>query len=196
MHLTACRGIISLLEKLGRDGLRLKNWRPLSLLNTDNKVYTKALALRLQKVQPELIDNSQTGFIKGRFMAEGIMKTMEVLQYCNSKKYNAFLISFDFLKAFDTIEWEAMYATLRKFNFGDNFIKMVKIIYKNPLACAYNNGYWSSFLGGLSLHLNHLIAKCMSAPYWQFGTLPIGIFLSNLDSGQLETSLMTSYCHF
>ena len=52
------------------------------------------------------------------------------------------------------------------------------------------------FLGGLSLHLNHLIAERMSAHYWQFGTLPIGIFLSNLVSGQLETSLMTSYCHF
>ena len=52
------------------------------------------------------------------------------------------------------------------------------------------------FSGGLSLHLNHLIVECMSAHYWQFGTLPIGIFLSNLDSGQLETSLMTSYCHF
>ena len=51
-------------------------------------------------------------------------------------------------------------------------------------------------LGGLSLHLNHLIAERMSAHYWQFGTLPIGIFLSNLVSGQLETSLMTSYCHF
>ena len=36
----------------------------------------------------------------------------------------------------------------------------------------------------------------MSAPYWQFGTLPIGIFLSNLDSRQLETSLMTYYSHF
>ena len=53
-----------------------------------------------------------------------------------------------------------------------------------------------SFLGGLSLHLNHLIAERVSAPYRQFGTLPIGIFLSNLVSGQLETSLMTSYCHF
>ena len=52
------------------------------------------------------------------------------------------------------------------------------------------------FLGGLSLHLNHLIAERMSTHYWQFGTLPIGIFLSNLVSGQLETSLMTSYCHF
>ena len=30
----------------------------------------------------------------------------------------------------------------------------------------------------------------------QFGTLPIGIFLSNLDSRQLETSLMTYYGHF
>ena len=54
--------------------------------------------------------------------------------------------------------------------------------------------FW--FLGGLSLHLNHLIAERASAPYRQFGTLPTGIFLSNLDSGQLETSLMTSYCHF
>ena len=65
----------------------------------------------------------------------------------------------------------------------------------------WKNGSWvlvdaCMFLGGLSLHLNHLIAEQVSAPYWQFGTLPIGIFLSKLVSGQLETSLMTSYCHF
>ena len=48
-------------------------------------------------------------------------------------------------------------------------------------------------LGGLSLHLNHLIASCMKTFYQQFGTLHIGILLSNLDWRQLETSLMTSY---
>ena len=52
------------------------------------------------------------------------------------------------------------------------------------------------FLGGLSLYLNHLIASRMGICYWQFGTLPIGIFLSNLHSRQLDTSLMTSYGHF
>ena len=52
------------------------------------------------------------------------------------------------------------------------------------------------FLGGLSLHLNHLIASRMGICYWQFGTLSIGIFLSNLDSRQLDTCLMTSYGHF
>ena len=54
----------------------------------------------------------------------------------------------------------------------------------------------SYFLGGLSLHLNHLIASRVGICYRQFGTLPIGIFLSNLDSRQLDTSLMTSYGHF
>ena len=49
------------------------------------------------------------------------------------------------------------------------------------------------FLGGLSLHLNHLIQSRMEISYRLFGTLPIGLLLSNLDSRQLETSPMTSY---
>ena len=42
-------------------------------------------------------------------------------------------------------------------------------------------------LGGLSLHLNHLIASRMTNYNWQFGTLPFGIFWSNLDTMDLET---------
>ena len=77
------------------------------------------------------------------------------------------------------------------FNFA--FIAIGKVCFK---LCSTSLTTTSPFLGGLSLHLNHLIAERMSTHYWQFGTLPIGIFLSNLVSGQLETSLMTSYCHF
>ena len=47
------------------------------------------------------------------------------------------------------------------------------------------------FLGGLSLHLNHLIAWRMGISFRQFGTLPIGIFLSNLGSRHLMTSPRT-----
>ena len=35
----------------------------------------------------------------------------------------------------------------------------------------------SPFLGGLSLHLNHLIASRMANYDWPFGTLPFGLFL-------------------
>ena len=42
-------------------------------------------------------------------------------------------------------------------------------------------------LGGLSLHLNHLIASGMTIYDWPFGTLPFRLFGSNLDTRDLET---------
>ena len=42
-------------------------------------------------------------------------------------------------------------------------------------------------LGDLSLLLNHLIAYQLGNYDWQFGTLPFGIFWSNLDIMDLET---------
>ena len=53
-----------------------------------------------------------------------------------------------------------------------------------------------SFLGGLSLHLNHLIASRMANYDWSFGTLPFGLFWSNLDTRDLETYPRTYSGHF
>ena len=44
----------------------------------------------------------------------------------------------------------------------------------------------SKFLGGLSLHLNHLIASRMANYDWSFGTLPFGLFGSNWTQGTLR----------
>ena len=52
------------------------------------------------------------------------------------------------------------------------------------------------FLGGLSLHLNHLIAYRLGNFDWTFGTLPFGIFGSNLDTMDLETYARTYSGHF
>ena len=52
------------------------------------------------------------------------------------------------------------------------------------------------FLGGLSLHLNHLIASHMANYNWPFGTLPFGLFGSNLDTRDLETYPRTYSGHF
>ena len=57
------------------------------------------------------------------------------------------------------------------------------------------NGF-SQFLGGLSLHLNHLIGSRMANYDWPFGTLPLGLFGSNLDTRDLETYPRTYCGHF
>ena len=53
-----------------------------------------------------------------------------------------------------------------------------------------------SFLGGLSLHLNHLIESRVTNYDWPFGTLPFGLFWSNLDTRDLETYPRTYSGHF
>ena len=52
------------------------------------------------------------------------------------------------------------------------------------------------FLDGLSLHLNHLIASRTANYDWPFGTLPFGLFGSNLDTRDLETYPRTYSGHF
>ena len=51
-------------------------------------------------------------------------------------------------------------------------------------------------LGGISLHLNHLIALGMTIYDWPFGTLPFRLFGSNLDTRDLETYPRSYSGHF
>ena len=57
-----------------------------------------------------------------------------------------------------------------------------------------HNFLW--FLGGLSLHLNHLIGSRVTNYDWPFGTLSVGLFGSNLDTRDLETYPRTYSGHF
>ena len=42
----------------------IKNWHPLTLLNCDYKMATKAISNCIKSVIPQLINNDQTGFLK------------------------------------------------------------------------------------------------------------------------------------
>ena len=66
------QAVISLIEKKGRDMRLVKNWRPISLMNVDVKIASKALSFRLKQVLPNLINYDQTAYVKGRFIGESI----------------------------------------------------------------------------------------------------------------------------
>ena len=70
--MTQRRGIIKLIPKKDTEPDLIRNWRPLTLLNCDYKIAAKAIANRLKKVIPKLVNSDQTGFIKGRFIRENI----------------------------------------------------------------------------------------------------------------------------
>ena len=57
---------ITLLEKKDKDKRKISNWRPISLINVDAKIGSKAIALRLQSVLPKVIHHNQHTYVKGR----------------------------------------------------------------------------------------------------------------------------------
>ena len=87
------RGIISLIPKKNKNLEYLKNWRPLSLLNMDYKIATKALASRLEKVLPALIRSNQTRYIKGRYIGENIRLISDILHYTKHKNIPGIALS-------------------------------------------------------------------------------------------------------
>ena len=61
--------MVTLLDKAGdRDNIR--NWRPITFLNTDYKVISKLLANLTKPIKRKLIHSDQKGFVEGRNISE------------------------------------------------------------------------------------------------------------------------------
>ena len=139
------KGIISLMDKPGKNLLHINHWRPLSLLNVDAKIYSKILANRTYTVLPKLIHYDQTAFLKGRYIGENLIDLHSIIEHCNSEQIAALLVSIDFEKAFDTVSWEAFYKILEFYKFRPKYIAMVKNLFKNSFSCTVNHGYSSDY---------------------------------------------------
>ena len=106
----------------------VKNWRPISLLNADYKILAKALSIRVFRFLPHLISEEQTCSVKGRKINENLFILRDFVQYANENQLNAYLISLDQMKAFDRVNWEFLFKTLHKMNFGNDLIQWIKML--------------------------------------------------------------------
>ena len=140
MPMTMRSAIISLIPKQGKDHMQMSNYRPLSLLNNDYKLFTKILAMRLEKVIPSLVHLDQVGFIRGRLSSNNMRRLLHVMARASTFQHPAVAISLDAEKAFDRIEWPFLFHVFSKFGFGPKCIQWIKALYFEPTACVKTNG--------------------------------------------------------
>ena len=131
----------TLLEKKDKDRRFIKNWRPISLINVDVKIASKAIARRLELILPNLIHNNQNAFIKGRSILDGVRTIEDVLEFAKSTDCSGILLAIDFEKAFDSLNHSFLLKVLEKFNFGTYFLQWIKTFYSNVSSCVLNNGF-------------------------------------------------------
>ena len=137
------QAIIRLIEKKGKDRRYIKNWRPISLLNVDTKIASKALALRLEKVLPFVINDDQYAYVKNRTIFDAVRSIDDIMEYTRINQVPGLMVAIDFEKAFDSLSWNFLSNALRSFNFGNSFINWISVFYTNISSCVTNNGFSS-----------------------------------------------------
>lgn len=127
-----------------KDREDIANYRPITLLNTDYKMYTKVLALRLAQVVPSIIHQNQAGFIPGRTILDQTQLVQMVIEYADIHDINGAVVALDQEKAYDKIDHTYLWATLRKYGLPEPFITNVKHLYANATTQVMINGHLSA----------------------------------------------------
>ena len=137
------RSVISLLYKKGEKN-DIKNYRPISLTNTDYKILTHIITNRLHIVLNSIINIEQTAYVKKRYIGENIRLIEDLVNIGIEKEIDGLITFLDFEKAFDSIEWNFVEQTLIELNFGKTITSWFKTIYKNPITQIKNNGWFTN----------------------------------------------------
>ena len=82
----------------------LMNSRPISLVNLDLKIISKAFASRLKTVLTSIISSKQTAYIEKRFIGESGRLKSDILSVTNNLKIKSYLVTMDIEKAFDSLD--------------------------------------------------------------------------------------------
>ena len=118
---------IRFIYKKGDKG-ELKNWRPISLSNTDYKIMSKVLTNRLNEVLPQLINEDQVGGISGRSIQRHLylLQDLNRDEHLSRSRHN--LIGIDMQKAFDRVDHRYIMKVVKQLGFGKNMLKWFRII--------------------------------------------------------------------
>ena len=142
------RGLIIVLYKKN-DLLATKNWRPISLLNVDYKIATRAISGRLLGVMGSIVGTDQTCGVPGRTISENLFLIRDLIDYVDWEELPVAVLSLDQEKAFDRVDWGFLLRVLDRFNFGPEFCRWIRLFYTNVESAVVINGWTSSFFSPL-----------------------------------------------
>jgi len=137
---------IKLIPKEGKDPKLVSNWRPITLTNCDLKIITKLYSNRVAKVLPKIIIETQVAYIPGRSVHDNLRMFEFYSSYCKKNNVDAIMLSLDAAKAFDSVDHNYMFETLRRYGFSDEFISVVRLLYEDIKAEILVNGFKTTMI--------------------------------------------------
>ncbi|KAM9980051.1 hypothetical protein ACTFIZ_006304 [Dictyostelium cf. discoideum] len=170
------QGILIIIYKNKGDPNNLDNYRPITLLNVDYKIYSKIINNRILKFLNKVISPFQTGFVPRRLLHDNIItlnSTIEIIKReIKTKDDTEPIITFyDFEKAFDSISHNAILRTLAHLKLPLKMILTIMNLLKESETAVYiNNSLSKSFVSKrgtkqgdpISPTIFALVVECMA----------------------------------
>ena len=136
-------GVITPLFKDGDHASRT-NYRPITVLNTDYRVLTKALTLRLQPHMDAAIDREQTAFLTSRLIGENICLLQSLPSWLSAQQRSAVVAFVDFRKAYDTLDRSFILRCMEVMGVPAGFRQWVQLLLSGTEASTCVNGFQST----------------------------------------------------
>ncbi|KAL0288757.1 UNVERIFIED_CONTAM: hypothetical protein Sradi_7089600 [Sesamum radiatum] len=135
--------LLTLIPKV-RNPQSVAEFRPISCCNVIYKAITKILVSRIREILDLLISPSQNAFVPGRLISDNILLAQELFSgYNQCRLPPRCALKVDLRKAYDTVEWDFLFATLRMFGFPAVFIGWIKeCVTSAHYSVVVNGGAW------------------------------------------------------
>jgi exonuclease III len=137
-------GTIVLIPKKGNAN-EINEFRPISLLNCDYKLFAKILANRITTNIDQLLESGQTACINNSSCVQNVSKLRNLIAKaanCRRMKFGVF--SLDLNKAFDRVRHTYLWRILEKFGFPESFINILKKLYQHATSRVMVNGHMTN----------------------------------------------------
>jgi exonuclease III len=131
-----------LLPKKG-DLSQLKNWRPISLINTDAKIFTRLINLRLMTHLGTRISTMQMGFMPTRFIGEQGMIVQCLQEIATKSGSSSIALLLDQEKAYDRVHLDYLRACMEAFHIPTTLTTTIINLFSSTTSTVNVNGFLS-----------------------------------------------------
>ena len=120
--------------------------RPIALLNSDYKVFTKILSFRVRPMLTNLVLPAQVGFVPHRSIHTALdtFTAARKAATLDSDLHGSIVLLLDFAKAYDTLQRPYLLAALTWLGFSPQFVSVVAALHHDTTCRFLVNGYRSS----------------------------------------------------
>ena len=123
--------LVSLIHK-GTGALDcLDNFRPIAVLCSLYRIFTRTVASCLGRHIHEVVGSEQHGFRPGKLPGNISLLVQELCLHCDQEKSSGVFISMDQSKAYDRVNWGFLREVLLTLGFDPSFANLISMLYDN-----------------------------------------------------------------